>query len=439
MNTADTAAHTPAGTPAAAPNAIPADTADSLARLMDGIEAAIGEGAPVDVLLYRVSAGGREPVARLTGDEFDPFTLAAAYGPGRYFARLRVAGQWRGSATFVASAAATPAAPPPRWPAAPAAAAAPAADAISPMALFSALMAQQQAAAQQQTAILTALINRDSGGLKAADLIALLSKRSEVGELVEGMRALSELAPDSSSPRGGGDDLGSILSALAPALAAAAAQPSPALSPRGVARGASGPAAPARRLPNPPRPGGGEFRTRAAGPAPISPPAAAPTPHAPPPVVTPTTAPSADVGGLAGTEAHVARLTGAGFDSDSARFVARLGAAAAGMHAANLAPSAAAAALFVELADSLFVDPLCDVIDVSGSANIGAVLAPPGALTGLDDPNFAWWIRLADVLKERVAVDLAPDDDADDDADPDDPAARAEAAIDAADKEGGAA
>jgi len=189
-NTSETPASTPANT----------EPRDMLAEMMERIDQAGERGERCEVYVSRLSAAGREPLAKLGPDEFDPFTFATRFGAGRYFLRLKVNGQFAGAATI-------PIGPAPFQPAAavstppPANDARPAAGSLTVDHLFTALMQAQAQQTHMMGTILTALIGRDQGGLAAKDLIGLMRDRSPVGEIVEGIKAVRDMGGGSS---GGG-------------------------------------------------------------------------------------------------------------------------------------------------------------------------------------------------------------------------------------------
>jgi len=227
----------PATAPATVPATVPAptpkaaDTGDKFDAFISALTDAQDSGAAATVEVSRVSAAGRQPVARMEIHEFDPYKLGSAYGPGRYFCRLRIGTTWRGSCTIDQTQ--TP-------PASAGAVVAPNATApapgfsgeFNPNQLLTVMMQMQQQSMQSMTAILTALITRDTGP-KLGELAALLQtgKRSDIGELVTAMKQLNDMAP-AGEGREGGDDLTTILGAIAPAIAKAATSPPPAPRPR---------------------------------------------------------------------------------------------------------------------------------------------------------------------------------------------------------------
>ncbi len=202
----------------------PAD--EPLAAFLESLDDPTG----YEVCVYAINARGGREVLRVYGaQEFDLFTFGQEFGGGNYFAQVRTSDtkQIRTQRAFSVDARirarVQPAAPTP---------AAPATPPLSPQAdrtfeLLLAMMnnsqAQANTAAQQQTAIITALIGRPSESLKLADVLPLLKqperKASALGEIVEGMRVIEELA-DRRAPSAAGDGDGdkSLLSAALPML-----------------------------------------------------------------------------------------------------------------------------------------------------------------------------------------------------------------------------
>ena len=201
----------------ATPDGITANL-DPASALADYVAELVARGEPVSVSVWRVTSTGREQLDRVSGEEFDIFTLGHKYGPGRYFARARTGRHWGKAATFLVGAqaprAVSPAAP----------VAAPAASGPDPALFYQTILGMMQAQADSSAKIVAALLTRPSDGVKVSDLLAMMEKRSGVGEILETMEALRRLQP-STDDRGEDDGLAPLLAGLTPFLTAAQQPP----------------------------------------------------------------------------------------------------------------------------------------------------------------------------------------------------------------------
>lgn len=202
-----TPSETPSSTPSETSSEMPsANDVDALGQLMQAAQhfAAAGSGI---VELFRVGNGTRTPLKKYDAAEFDPFFIGDEHGEGRYFAQLKsMGGKYIKGATFYARPQSGPQS------IAQAQRAQPPAESPMVQTLLTMMMQQAQQSQQQLTSILTALITKPQDGIRAADLLPLLKQeKSDVGQLIGGLRELQQLAPAG----GGGSSESSDLADLA--------------------------------------------------------------------------------------------------------------------------------------------------------------------------------------------------------------------------------
>lgn len=384
-----TTRETPGETPHETPAATPAETTggapdDPLGALMARLNNALEQGRAAEVQLYRVTATGRQPVARYPADQFDTFSVGFAHGKGRYFARLSVDGRYAAGATFAADgpAPAAPGATP-----TPAIAGVPASSpGIDLGTLLAMMVQQQQAAAQQNLQMIQALMQQNT-----TIISAMISKpQGQVGELVEAMSKLRTLGPEGGEKSDVGE-LAELLGAAAPLIAAGQQQRSAQRPVQRVHPGrAQLPAVPTRR--------------QVAGPAPAVPPLHVAQPGQAP--AGPSTTPPA-------TTATPANAISAG---DRNAEVTRIGHAimriVSSAYATQLAPAATASAVF----------GLLDSSDAGAELAMAAMQTPAEVWAAhvaksdasLSTPEGSAWVReVIDQLREMIEAADA-DDEGDD-------------------------
>lgn len=327
----DAPAPTPDPTPAPTPSPTPAPTpSDTLQALQEQLAQCLDSGTPVQVEVLRVTAAGREPLALIDGDKFDPFTLQARFGACKVMARIRLAnGRYGKSATFPLGEASPGDITPPR----------PSLAGQDLIALLiqqgqqsqQNMMAMMQAQMQQMGSIVAAIAGRPRDGINEALLThALKSNNGSMTETIKALRELQDMMPAGE----GKSEVGELVTALAPLI--------PMIAARGQAA-ASAPAPqqrPQRRQVLQLQPD-----TTGRGPAPAITPAAQAPAHAP----TTTPAPAgSDITPPAVVELKGTTPAAPNTDAEVLQEVCRIMEAC---YTARLSPAVAAGAVF-ELLDS---------------------------------------------------------------------------------------
>lgn len=239
-----------------------AEDQDALQALLDGLDDPTG----YEVCVFEINPDGtRHMLARQGVSEFDPWAFGEQWGGGTYEMRLRDVDtkRWGRQRRFSVSArvprrSATPATP----------AAAPTPAAADPSRdMLGLMMSLVQNQAQQQTAILTALIGRPQqttplGELvQAAQLLTGRGPSSPIGELLEGVERIQKLTAAGGNAASASDEV-ELAKTLAPLIgemlrqqpAARAAAPTSAGGAGAVALPPASPAAThAAGPPSPPR------------------------------------------------------------------------------------------------------------------------------------------------------------------------------------------
>lgn len=193
------------------PHPDPVEDADPISDLRARIAASDPTVAGAKVRLFRTDRGRRGFVTDYNADEFDISLVQADFGAGEYYAQPTDAKgkAMKGGGGFVISGSqgyprgdrlgSLVPPPAPQTTPAPPAVAAP----MDMMGMFSLMFQQQNAAAQRQQEMLLALMTKQSSeSLKATDLLAMMDKRSSVGDLREALKLAGELRGE----RGDDDD-----------------------------------------------------------------------------------------------------------------------------------------------------------------------------------------------------------------------------------------
>lgn len=178
-----------------------ADDQDALQALLDGLNDPTG----YEVCVFEINNDGtRHMLARQGVSEFDPWAFGEQYGGGTYEMRLREVDtkRWGRQRRFTVSPRVPRRSTAPTAPAAqPAAVAAP--DPSRDM--LGLMMGLVQNQAQQQTAILTALIGRPQTAtplgelVQAAQLLTGKGPSSPIGELLEGVERIQKMTAGGNS------------------------------------------------------------------------------------------------------------------------------------------------------------------------------------------------------------------------------------------------
>lgn len=195
-----------------------AEDQDALQALLDGLDDPTG----YEVCVFEVHGDGtRHMLARQGVSEFDPWAFGEQWGGGTYEMRLREVDtkRWGRQRRFhVSSRVPRRSATPATSPAAPTPAAAdPSRDMLGLM------MSLVQNQAQQQTAILTALIGRPQqttplGELvQAAQLLTGRGQSSPIGELLEGVERIQKLTAAGGTATSASDEV-ELAKTLAPLI-----------------------------------------------------------------------------------------------------------------------------------------------------------------------------------------------------------------------------
>lgn len=233
---------------------------DAVTALLDSLDDASGH----EVAVYELTPEGRQMLTRAGAAEFDVWDFAEKFGGGEYELRLRdVRTKQLGTSRRFRVSKRVPRrdAPPAQQPAAPASVYT--GDRTIDLMLAMMKQSADQAArsAEQQTQLLTALINRPQpappdNGLKFGDVIqaaTLLAGKGGtaggIGELLDGVKKIQELA--GTAPATGASDEVELAKAFAPAITALLSKPAQQTAPQQPYAGIAGAGALPPALPAP--------------------------------------------------------------------------------------------------------------------------------------------------------------------------------------------